>query len=62
MKDRDKLKPLLRAFLFGSVDFDYAMEFILATYSVSRRFNWYNFSLGMATAGGAILIAMFFAS
>ena len=54
MKDKDKLTPLLRAFKLGHVDFDYAMSFILHTYSVSKRFNWNNFSLGMSA--GAILM------
>ena len=53
MKDKDKIAPLLRAFKLGYVDFDYAMDFILHIYSVSKRFNWNNFSLGMSA--GAIL-------
>lgn len=54
MKDKDKLALLLRAFKLGHVDFDYAMDFILHIYSVSKRFNWNNFSLGMSA--GAILM------
>ena len=62
MKDKDKLAPLLRAFKLGHVDFDYAMDFILHIYSVSRRFNWSNFSLGMAVGGILMLIALHFTS
>ena len=62
MKDKDKLAPLLRAFKLGHVDFDYAMDFILHIYSVSRRFNWNNFSLGMAVGGILMLIALHFTS
>lgn len=47
MKDKDKIAPLLRAFKLGKVDFDYAMNFILRTYSISTRFNWSNFSSGV---------------
>lgn len=47
MKDKDKLALLLRAFKLGYVDFDYAMNSILHIYSVSKRFNWNSFSLGM---------------
>lgn len=54
MKDKDKIASLLRAFKLGHVDFDYAMGFILHTYSVSKRFNWNNFSLGMSV--GTILM------
>jgi len=62
MKDKDKLAPLLRAFKLGHVDFDYAIDFILHIYSVSRRFNWNNFSLGMAVGGILMLIALHFTS
>lgn len=62
MKDKNKLAPLLRAFKLGQVDFDYAMDFILRIYSVSRRFNWNNFSLGMAVGGILMLIALRFTS
>ena len=62
MKEKDKLAPLLRAFKLGHVDFDYAMDFILHIYSVSRRFNWNNFSLGMAVGGILMLIALHFTS
>ena len=58
MKDKDKLAPLLRAFKLGHVDFDYAMDFILHIYSISRRFNWNNFSLGMTVGAILMLIAL----
>lgn len=54
MKDKDKLAPLLRAFKLGHVDFDYAMNFILHIYSVSKRFNWNSFSIG--TSVGSIIM------
>lgn len=54
MKDKEKLAPLLRAFKLGHVDFDYAMSFILRIYSVSKRFNWTNFQLGVSV--GVILM------
>lgn len=62
MKDKDKLAPLLRAFKLGHVDFDYAMNFILHIYSVSKRFNWNNFSVGMAVGGIIMWIALHFIS
>lgn len=46
MKDKDKLAPLLRAFKNGDVDFDYAMDFILHIFSVSKRFNSNSFLTG----------------
>jgi len=54
MEDKDKLTALLTAFKSGIVDFNYAIDFILHIYRDSRRFNWYNFSLGMSV--GAILM------
>lgn len=58
MKDKDKLAPLLRAFKLGHIDFDYAMDFILHIYSVSKRFNWNNFSLGMSAGSILMYIVM----
>ena len=49
MKDKDKLAPLLRAFKNGDVDFDYAMNFILHIFSVSKRFNSNSFITGLFT-------------
>ena len=62
MKDKDKIAPLLRAFKLGHVDFDYAMEFILHIYSVSKRFNQNNFLLGMSVGGILMLIVLHFTS
>ena len=51
MKDKDKLAPLLRAYKNGDVDFDYAMDFILHIFSVSKRFNSNSFLIGMTVGG-----------
>ena len=48
MEDKDKLAPLLRAFKNGDVDFDYAMNFILHIFSVSKRFNSNSFLIGLS--------------
>lgn len=58
MKDKDKLLPLLRAFKLGHVDLEYTVDFILFTYTNSRRFNWNNFSLGMSV--GVLLAIIIF--
>jgi hypothetical protein len=51
MKDKGKLAPLLRAFKNGDVTFDYAMDFILHIFSVSKRFNSNSFLIGMMVGG-----------
>lgn len=60
MKDKEKLTPLLNAFAMGHVDFDYAMDFILHTYSVSNRFNWRSFGIGVSTGVILAFLAMKF--
>lgn len=57
MKDKDKLAPLLRAYIYGHIDIDDAIDYILNVYSSSKRFNWHNFSWGMFVGGILMLIA-----
>lgn len=58
MKDKDKLAPLLRAFKNGDVNFDYAMDFILHIFSVSKRFNSNSFLIGIFVGGIVALIVV----
>ena len=46
-KDKRKLEPMLRAFKNGSIDIEYAVDFILHIYSDSKRFNSNSFLIGM---------------
>ena len=47
MKDRRKLEPMLRAFKNGDLDLEYAVNFILHIFSVSKRFNSNSFLTGL---------------
>lgn len=47
MKDRIKLEPMLRAFKNGDIDLEYAVNFILHIFSVSKRFNSNSFLTGV---------------
>ena len=37
-EDKNKLKPMLRAFKAGHITLEFAVDFILRIYSVSKRF------------------------
>jgi len=58
MKDRKKLEPMLRSFKNGNIDIEYAVNFILHTFSVSKHFNPTNFLVGMTVGGLIGLISM----
>ena len=45
-EDKRKLELMLRAFLHGIIDIEFAIDFILKVYSNSRRFNYNSFIIG----------------
>ena len=62
MKDRRKLEPMLRAFKNGDIDLEYAVNFILHIFSVSKRFNSNSFFTGVSVGSLIALILLHFAS
>jgi len=47
-EDKNKLKPMLRAFKAGHITLEFAVDFILRIYSVSKRFNYNSFWIGLS--------------
>ena len=61
MKDRKKLEPMLRAFKNGDIDLEYAVNFILDLFSISKRFNSNSFLIGIFVGSVIALIYLHFA-
>lgn len=55
--DKDVLEVLLNAFKLNQVDKEYVLKYILDKYSDSKRFNLFNFQIGMSA--GVILMLIF---
>ncbi len=47
-EDKNKIEPMLRAFKAGHITLEYAVDFILRIYSVSKRFNYNSFWIGLS--------------
>ena len=57
-EDKNKLEPMLRAFKGGHITLEYAVDFILRIYSVSKRFNYNSFWIGLSVGSIIMYIVM----
>ena len=57
-EDKNKLEPMLRAFKAGHITLEFAVDFILRIYSVSKRFNYNSFWIGVSVGVWISLIIL----